>query len=79
MGMPQMPYMQPPAVPQQPVMPQMPYMAAPPMPQMAPPQVNMAPLPAPAAKSSNILLIAIFCLLTFLAGGFIVYLLVRPK
>jgi hypothetical protein len=79
MGMPQMPYMQPPAMPQQPVMPQMPYMAAPQMPQMAPPQVAMAPVPAPAAKSPNLLLIAIFCLLMFLAGGFIVYLLVKPK
>ena len=74
MGMPPMPYMQPPAMPQQPATPQMPY-----MPQMAMPQVTVQPVPAPAVKSSNTLLIVIFCLLAFLAGGIVVYLLVRPK
>jgi hypothetical protein len=68
-GMPQMPYLQPPAMPQQPVLPQMPY--------MAPPQVTVPPVAAPAGKSSNTLPIVIFCLLAFLAGGIIVYLLVR--
>ena len=79
MGMPQMPYMQPPAMPQQPATPQMPYMPQMAMPQMAPPQVTVQPVPAPAVKSSNTLLIVIFCLLAFLAGGIVVYLLVRPK
>jgi hypothetical protein len=68
-GMPQMPYLQPPAMPQQPVLPQMAY--------MAPPQVTVPPVAAPAGKSSNTLLIVIFCLLAFLAGGIVVYLLVR--
>jgi hypothetical protein len=75
MGMPQM-AMQPPAMPQQPVMPQMAY-APPPVPQVAPPQVTLPPVSAPASKSSNTLLIAIFCLLAFLTGGIVVYLLVR--
>ena len=79
MGMPQMPYMQPPAMPQQPPMPQMPYMPQMAMPQMAPPQVAPPPVPAPAPKASNTLLIVIFCLLAFLAGGIVVYLMVRPK
>jgi hypothetical protein len=79
MGMPQMPYMQPPAMPQQPARPQMPYMQPPPIPQMAPPQVTIAPVAAPVVKSTNTLLIVIFCLLAFLAGGIIVYLLARPK
>ena len=60
-------------------MPQMPYMQPPAMPHVAPPQVTIAPVSAPAAKSSNTLLIVIFCLLAFLAGGIVVYLLVRPK
>jgi hypothetical protein len=54
-------------------------MQPPAMPQMAPPQVAIAPVPAPVVKSSNTLLIVIFCLLAFLAGGIIVYLLARPK
>jgi hypothetical protein len=75
-GMPQMP--QPPYVPQ-PVIPQpnvqQPYLPQPviPQPQIARPQ-PAAPAPAP---SSNLLLIVIFCLLAFLVGGFVVYLLVR--
>jgi hypothetical protein len=73
MGIPQMP-----AMPQQPVMPQMAY-APPPMPQMAPPQAMVPPATVPAPKSSNTLLIAIFCLLAFLAGAIVVYLLVRPR
>jgi hypothetical protein len=88
MGMPQMPYMAPPVMPQmpyppqpmmppQPAMPQMPYMAPPVMPQMAPVQVTVPPVSAPAGKSSNTLLIVIFCLLAFLAGGIVVYLLAR--
>ena len=77
MGMPQMPYMQPPAMPQQPATPQMPYMPQMAIPQMAPPQVKAPPVTVPAAKSSNTLLIVIFCLLAFLAGGIVVYLLVR--
>jgi len=53
--------------------------APPPMPQMAPPQVTVPPVTVPAPKSSNTLLIVIFCLLAFLAGAIVVYLLVRPK
>ena len=90
MGMPQVPYMQQPAMPQmpympqssmpqQPAMPQMPYIQPPAMPYVAPPQVTLAPVSVSAPKSSNTLLIVIFCLLAFLAGGIIVYLLVRPK
>ena len=78
MGMPQV-YMPSPSLPQQPAMPQMPYMQPPAMPYVAPPQVMIAPVSVPAPKSSNTLLIVIFCLLAFLAGGIIVYLLVRPK
>jgi hypothetical protein len=82
MGMPQMPAMPQmgmnPAMPRQPAMPQMSY-APPPMPQMAPPQVMVPQVAAPAPKSSNTLLIVIFCLLAFLAGAIVVYLLVRPK
>ncbi len=53
--------------------------APPPMPQVAAPAL---PAPAPpagvsAGKSANILLIVIFCLLAFLAGGVVVYLIVR--
>jgi hypothetical protein len=76
MGMPQMPYVQPPAMPQHPAMPQMAY-TPPAMPQMAPPQVTLPPVAAPANKTSNTLLIVIFCLLAFLAGGIVVYLMVR--
>jgi hypothetical protein len=56
------------------------------MPQMAPASVSMPaapPAPAmpqvtpPAGKSVNMLLIVIFCLLAFLAGGVVVYLVVR--
>jgi hypothetical protein len=75
-GMPQMPYVQPPAISQQPVMPQMAY-TPPQIPQMAPPQVTVPPVSGPAGAPTNILLIVIFCLLAFLAGGIIVYLLVR--
>jgi hypothetical protein len=75
-GMPQMGIN--PAMPQQPAMPQMSY-APPPMPQMAPPQVTVPPVTVAAPKSSNTLLIVIFCLLAFLAGAIVVYLLVRPK
>jgi hypothetical protein len=86
MGMPQV-YMPPPqmpqmgmnpAMPQQPGMPQVSY-APPPMPQVAPPQVTVPPVTVAAPKSSNTLLIVIFCLLAFLAGAIVVYLLVRPK
>jgi len=77
-GMPRMGIPQMPAIPQQPVMPQMAY-APPPMPQMAPPQAMVPPATVPAPKSSNTLLIAIFCLLAFLAGAIVVYLLVRPR
>jgi hypothetical protein len=52
----------------------MPSMQPPAMPQMAPPQSTV---PAPASKPSNTLLIVIFCLLAFLAGGIVVYLLTR--
>jgi len=72
MGMPQMPYMQ------QPAAPQMPYIPQPVMPQAPPPQVAPAPpVKAPASNSANRVLIAIFCLLAFLAGGIVVYLLAR--
>jgi hypothetical protein len=47
------------------------------MPQTAPPQIPAPPASAPVNKSSNTLLIAIFCLLAFLAGGLLVYLLVK--
>jgi hypothetical protein len=67
-----------PAMPQRPAMPQMSY-APPPIPQMAPPQMPNPPVAVPAPKSSNTLLIVIFCLLAFLAGAIVVYLLVRPK
>ena len=67
-----------PAMPQQPAMPQVSY-APPPMPQMAAPPVTVPPLTVAAPKSSNTLLIVIFCLLAFLAGAIVVYLLVRPK
>ncbi len=73
-AMPQMPYVAQPAVPQQPAMPHMPY-----VPQVAVPQVTLPPVSAPAGKSSNTLLIVIFCLLAFLVGGIVVYLLVRPR
>jgi hypothetical protein len=81
-GMPQMPYMQQPAMPQMPYMqqpaaPQMPYVPQPVIPQVTPPQVVVAPVQAPASSSTNVVLIAIFCLLAFLAGGIVVYLLVR--
>jgi hypothetical protein len=66
-----MPYMQQPAVPQ------MPYIPQPVIPQVTPPQVVVAPVQAPSKSSTNVLLIAIFCLLAFLAGGIVVYLLVR--
>ncbi len=68
--------------PQQPATPRMPYVAQPAMPQMpyvAPPQVTVPPVTLPATKSSNILLIAIICLVAFLAGAIVVYLLVRPR
>jgi hypothetical protein len=71
MGMPQMPYMQPPAAPQ------MPYIPQPVMPQVTPPQVVAPPVQAPARNPANVLLIVIFCLLAFLAGGIVVYLLAR--
>ena len=77
-------------MPQQPAMPQVSYtppvtpQMAPPqvsytppvLPQMAPPQVTVPPVPGPTG-TSNVLLIAIFCLLAFLVGGFLVYLLVK--
>ena len=72
MGMPPMPYMQ------QPTAPQMPYIPQPVMPQAPPPQVvPAAPVKAHASNSANFVLIAIFCLLAFLAGGIVVYLLAR--
>ena len=82
MGMPQMPGMPQmgvnAAMPQQPAMPQV-YFTPPVVPQVAPPQVIVPPVTAPAPKSSNTLLIVIFCLLAFLAGAIVVYLLVRPR
>ena len=62
----------PPAMPQPPAMPRMPH-----MPQMAPSQAPAPPVSASPGKSPNTLLIVIFCLLAFLAGGIVVYLLVR--
>ena len=48
------------------------------MPQVAPlPWQSAAPAGVSAGKSPNILLIVIFCLLAFLAGGVVVYLVVR--
>jgi len=56
---------------------QAPQMQAPHLPQMqTPPLSAPASVPAPKA-SSNTLLIVIFCLLAFLAGGIVVYLLAR--
>jgi hypothetical protein len=46
------------------------------VPQVAAPPVA-APTGVPAGKSANMLLIVIFCLLAFLAGGVVVYLIVR--
>jgi len=72
-----------PQAPQMPQMPQVPQMSLPQAPQMnvpQAPQLNMPQAPtAPPAKgiSTNMLLIGIFCLLAFLAGGFIVYVLVH--
>ena len=66
----------PPPAAQVPAMPQMSY-APPAIPQAAPPQMPAPPVAAPVIKSSNTLLIVIFCLLAFLAGGVLVYLLVR--
>jgi hypothetical protein len=51
--------------------------APPAIPQAAAPQMPAPPVSAPAIKSSNTLLIVIFCLLAFLAGGLVVYLFVR--
>jgi hypothetical protein len=79
MPQPQMPQMgMNPAMPPQPGMPQVSY-APPPMPQVTPPQVTVPPVAVAAPKSSNTLLIVIFCLLAFLAGAIVVYLLVKPK
>lgn len=73
MAMPQMPQM-PMGMPQPPAMPPMPQ--APQAPQVAMPQLAVG-APARGAGSSNTLLIVIFCLLAFLAGGIVVYLLAR--
>jgi len=62
-----------PSLPPPPAKPQMPAVAPPAMPQVSPPQMPAAP----AAKSSNILVIVIFCLLAFLVGGVLVYLVMR--
>ena len=84
---PQMPYVQTPQMPyvQQPQMPYVQMPQAPQVPQMQMPgapymqaQMNV-PQPgagAPASKP-NWLLIGIFCLLAFIAGAFIVYLIVH--
>jgi hypothetical protein len=54
---------------------------APAMPKLEAPKVEAPKVPAPtvAAPSapSNILLIVIFCLVAFLAGGVVVYLLLK--
>jgi hypothetical protein len=60
---------------QAPVAPQMPYIPQPVMPQVAPPQAAAAPAKASGNNPANLVLIAIFCLLAFLAGGIVVYLL----
>ena len=62
--------------------PQMPAVAPPAMPKVEAPKVAApviaAPaIGAPAGQSSNVLLIVIFCLLAFLAGGVVVYLLMK--
>ena len=72
-----MPYVPQPPMPQQPAVPRMPNMPQMAMPQVAPPHVTIPPRSTPVGKSSNTLLIVIFCLLAFLAGGIVVYLLVR--
>ncbi len=73
--MPQVSY-QPPQAPQVSYQP-------PQMPVFTPPVVPQPVVPQPAATvkapSTNLVLIAIGILLAFLAGGLIVYLLVRPK
>jgi hypothetical protein len=66
-----------PSLPPLPAKPQIPAMAAPAIPQIAPPKVTAPPVSAPAAESLNVLLVVIFCLLAFLAGGVVVYLLMR--
>ena len=55
----------------------MPAVAPPAMPKVEAPKVAAPAVSAPAGQSSNILLIVIFCLLAFLAGGVVVYLLTQ--
>jgi hypothetical protein len=64
------------SLPQPPAIPQMAY-TPPAMPQMAPPRVPTPPAAVPTGKASNTVLIAIFCLLAFLAGGLLVFLLMH--
>jgi hypothetical protein len=55
----------------------MPAVAPPAMPKMEAPKVAAPSIAAPAGASTNILLVVIFCLLAFLAGGVVVYLVMR--
>jgi WAS/WASL-interacting protein len=71
--MPQMPQM--PAAPQMPQMPPMPQ--APPMPQFQTPQPPSVQAPAAKAPASNTLLIAIFCVLAFIAGVVVMVLVMK--
>jgi len=72
-GNPQMPQANAPAMP-----PPIPGLALPAVPQPAAPQFSMPQPPPPVqAPSTNILLMAIVGLLGFLAGGLVVFLLMR--
>lgn len=75
-GVPQFQMPQMPPAPQMPQMPPMPQ--APPMPQFQMPQAPPVQAPPVKAPASNILLIAIFCVLAFIAG-IVVMVLVMKK
>jgi hypothetical protein len=47
------------------------------MPKVEAPTVAAPAVGAPAGQASNVLVIAIFCLLAFLAGGALVYFLLK--
>jgi hypothetical protein len=80
-GAPGAPQFQMPQMPQMPVAPQMPQMPvmpqAPPMPQFQAPQAPPVQAPPAKAPASNTLLIAIFCVLAFLAGVVVMVLVMK--
>ena len=71
MGMPS------PSLPPRPPEPQMPAVAPPAMPKVEAPKLAAPTVATPGGQPSNILLILIFCVLAFLAGGVVVYLLMK--